>query len=122
MHVLIQILNIALFPTCFYLYEDELESWKTSGILDSLRVAFSRDIPGQKVYVQNLMREDREKLWELLEKGAYVYVCGDASSMAREVQDVFREIIAEKKNGMSSADDFMKMLRNKGRYCEDVWS
>ena len=105
-----------------YLYEEELEGWKEKGILDSLRVAFSRDVEGKKVYVQHLMMEDREKLWELLDKGAYVYVCGDASGMARAVQDVLKDIIAEKKNGASSADDFMKMLRNKGRYCEDVWS
>jgi len=105
-----------------YLYEEELTNWKNNGVLDSLKVAFSRDDPNKKVYVQHLMREDREKLWELLDKGAYVYVCGDASGMAREVQDVLREIIAEKKSGSSSADDYMKVLRNKGRYCEDVWS
>lgn len=105
-----------------YLYETELEGWKANGVLDGLRVAFSRDNPDEKVYVQNLMQEDREKLWELLDKGAYVYVCGDAGGMANEVQRVLKEIIAEKKSGMSSADDYMKTMRHKGRYCEDVWS
>merc|ERR1712226_7943 len=95
-----------------YLYEPELEGWRASGVLDGgLNLAFSRDNPDKKVYVQHLIREQREKIWSLLEAGAYVYICGDAAGMSRAVQDVLREIIAEKKNGPSSADDFLKTMR-----------
>jgi len=104
-----------------YCYETELQSWKDDGLIDHLGLAFSRDGP-EKVYVQHHVREHREKIWELLEKGAYVYICGDAVGMAQDVKEELISIVAEKKNGRGSAEDFLKMLRNKGRYCEDVWS
>ena len=102
-----------------YLYETDLAAFTESGIVDHLGLAFSRDGPA-KVYVQHLVKAEREKLWELLEKGAYLFICGDAQNMARDVKKEILDLVAEKKPG-SGSEDFLKMLKNKGRYCEDVW-
>ena len=108
-----------------YLYEQELEDWKAKGILDHLFVAFSRD-QAEKVYVQHLIEKEKDLLWELLEEGAYVFVCGDAAHMANDVQNVILRTISEKKYGnpnqLSQANDYLKAMQNKGRYCLDVWS
>lgn len=62
-------------------------------------------------------------MWGLLEKGAYIYVCGDAKVMARDVNQTFVRF-AQQFGGLEEdkAQDFVKNLRNTGRYQEDVWS
>ena len=58
-----------------YIYEEELEGYRDSGVLGDLQVAFSRDQP-EKVYVQHLLRKSGAAVWELLEKQGYFYICG----------------------------------------------
>jgi len=106
-----------------YIYEDDLKKFQEDNLLDHLFVAFSRDGPN-KVYVQHLIQEQKELVWELLEEGAYVYICGDAKNMARDVQDVLVKIISEKLEGgdVAKANEYLKKMTNKGRYLLDVWS
>jgi len=105
-----------------YIYADELDTFVKNGTIDKLFCAFSRDAE-KKVYVQNLLQEQRELVWNVINKNGHIYVCGDAKNMARDVNDVIIDIISEfKKVPKSSAQDFLKSMRNKGRYQEDVWS
>jgi NADPH-ferrihemoprotein reductase len=106
-----------------FLYEDE---WKTyqEQLGDSFKLftAFSREGP-QKVYVQHRLRENAALVNDLLQQKANFYVCGDAAHMAREVNTVLGQIVAEKR-GISSekAEDVVKHMRSNGTYQEDVWS
>jgi len=106
--------------TDFY-YRDDLADLQREGLLTRLDVAFSRDQRG-KVYVQDRMRDRGLQLWRWLQEGAAVYVCGDASRMARDVDDALREIIAAH-GGMSDgqAAAYLKQLRTDGRYRRDVY-
>lgn len=76
--------------TDFY-YEDELTGFVADGTLDRLDTAFSRD-QRAKVYVQDRMREHGPLLWSWLQDGAHFYVCGDASRMAKDVDQALRDI------------------------------
>lgn len=58
-----------------YIYRNELEDYRESGILSDLLVAFSRD-QAEKVYVQHKLMQTGAAVWSLLEKQAYFYVCG----------------------------------------------
>ena len=58
-----------------YIYRDELENYQNQGVLSQLHVAFSRD-QDNKFYVQDLLRQQKQSLWEVLEKGGHIYVCG----------------------------------------------
>ncbi|XP_043909715.1 NADPH--cytochrome P450 reductase [Protopterus annectens] len=106
-----------------YLYQEELEQYQKNGVLTQLNVAFSRDQP-QKVYVQHLLKNNKEHLWKLIHTdNAHIYVCGDARNMARDVQNTFYDIVSEL--GSMSRDqavDYIKKLMTKGRYSSDVWS
>jgi len=105
-----------------YIYENDLKQFQEEGILDHLFCAFSRDGP-EKVYVQHLIAKEKELVWKLLEEGAYVYICGDAKNMARDVQDTLLSIIAENLGtGKTAAGDYLKKMTNKGKYLLDVWS
>ncbi|XP_077851325.1 NADPH--cytochrome P450 reductase isoform X5 [Macaca mulatta] len=105
-----------------YLYREELAQFHRDGSLTQLNVAFSRE-QSHKVYVQHLLKRDREHLWKLIEGGAHIYVCGDARNMARDVQNTFYDIVAEL-GAMEHAQavDYVKKLMTKGRYSLDVWS
>ena len=46
--------------------------------------AFSRLQDSPKVYVQDRLREHGQHIWQMLEDGATIYVCGDAAGMAAE--------------------------------------
>ena len=58
-----------------FIYQEELEGHREAGVLTDMQVAFSRD-QSEKVYVQHLLRKSGAKVWELLEKQGYFYICG----------------------------------------------
>ncbi|KAI9310660.1 hypothetical protein BX666DRAFT_1882377 [Dichotomocladium elegans] len=106
-----------------FLYADEWpELFETLGEGSRIVTAFSRETP-QKIYVQHRLQENGKDVWELLQRGGYIYVCGDAKNMARDVQQTFINFAIEF-GGLSDdkAHEFIKNLRNTGRYQEDVWS
>jgi sulfite reductase (NADPH) flavoprotein alpha-component len=104
-----------------YLYERELEGFLARGALTRLDTAFSRD-QAEKVYVQHRIRERAADLWQWLQEGAHVYVCGDAKRMAKDVDDALREVIA-REGGMEpdAAKAYLASLAKSGRYARDVY-
>uniref|UniRef100_A0A4W5LQ00 NADPH--hemoprotein reductase n=1 Tax=Hucho hucho TaxID=62062 RepID=A0A4W5LQ00_9TELE len=59
-----------------YLYQEELEEAEKTGVITKLNVAFSRD-QEQKVYVQHLLRTNKEDLWRQIHTdNAHIYICG----------------------------------------------
>ena len=104
-----------------FLYQSEWQNYLNEGILTKLDVAFSRD-QKEKIYVQNRMLENSRELFAWLEKGAYFYVCGDATHMANDVDDALHDII-EKEGGLEQEDAkaYVKKLKDEKRYLRDVY-
>lgn len=104
-----------------FVYEDELTAFRESGVLDRLDLAFSRD-QAEKVYVQTRMREQAAELYRWLEDGASVYVCGDASRMAKDVEQALLDVVAgQRGRGDDDAQAYLADLRRGGRYVRDVY-
>merc|ERR1711933_566323 len=82
-------------------------------------LAFSRD-QKEKIYVQNLILEQKELIWRLLQEDAVVYVCGDASSMAPAVREAFSRVISHF-TSEKEAKVYMDTMEESKRYLEDVW-
>lgn len=106
-----------------FIYQDE---WKVFGeqLGDSLKVitAFSRET-AQKVYVQHRLREHASLVSDLLSQKANFYVCGDAARMARDVNAVLGQILADQRGlPAEKGEELVKQMRNNGTYQEDVWS
>ena len=103
-----------------YLYSDEWESYQKIGILHELDLAWSRD-QAEKVYVQHKMLEKKAELWNWLQDGAVFYVCGDASRMAKDVDQALRTLVQEQ-GSMSEeeAGAWVKGLQKERRYLKDV--
>ncbi len=104
-----------------YLYGKEWESYQKDGILNDLDLAWSRD-QADKVYVQHKMLEKKAQLWTWLNDGAVFYVCGDASRMAKDVDQALRTI-AREEGSMSEEDAaaWVKGLQKERRYLKDVY-
>jgi sulfite reductase (NADPH) flavoprotein alpha-component len=104
-----------------FLYRDQFHAMRKDGVLTRLDTAFSRDQP-QKVYVQDRMREHAADLFEWLERGAYFYVCGDVTRMAKDVEVALLDVIAKGSNGtLDHAAEYLAMMKKQKRYQRDVY-
>ncbi len=104
-----------------FLYQLEWQRHLKQGNLRRLDVAFSRD-QREKVYVQDLMRRHGGELWRWIDSGAAIYVCGDATNMAGDVENALLDVIA-KHGGFDrdGAEAHLKELRRAKRYQRDVY-
>ena len=141
--------TISLFYGCRrpdwdYLYSEEWESHKKE--LDGkfeIYTAFSRVAGQPKVYVQQLLGKERELIKDsLVDKKGYAYICGDAKNMAKDVEDVLKEILGEAKGGSKEKEGVsglfstrrrhnaqsdlqeqeFKTMKDRNRLLLDVWS
>lgn len=104
-----------------FLYQVEWQNYLKSGLLTRMDVAFSRD-QAEKVYVQDRLKEQASDIFAWLERGAHLYICGDANRMAKDVHQTLVEIIQEHgKLSAEQAEDYLKSLRSNKRYQKDVY-
>ena len=104
-----------------FIYKNELQDFISSGVLNKLDLAFSRD-QKNKIYVQNVMYENKNEFYNWLESGAYLYICGDANRMAKDVEDMIIKIIMECSNiSFDAAFEYLNNLKREKRYLRDVY-
>ena len=94
-----------------FFYQSTIEAWQTTGMLQRLDLAFSRD-QEEKVYVHHKLREQAQELKVWVDHGAVIYVCGSINGMASDVDQALIDILGE-----ATVDQ----LRQEGRYRRDVY-
>ncbi|WP_372624930.1 assimilatory sulfite reductase (NADPH) flavoprotein subunit [Arsukibacterium sp.] len=104
-----------------FLYQTELQGYLKQGLLTKLDVAFSRDT-AEKVYVQDKLRKHASEVYQWLEQGAHVYICGDANRMAKDVHQALLDIVQQHGNKTAEqAQQYLDELRVAKRYQKDVY-
>ncbi|KKO45159.1 sulfite reductase [NADPH] flavoprotein alpha-component [Arsukibacterium ikkense] len=104
-----------------FLYQTELQGYLKQGLLSKLDVAFSRD-HAEKVYVQDKLRKHAAEVYQWLQQGAHLYICGDANRMAKDVHQALLDIVQQ--NGSKNAEQaqqYLDELRLAKRYQKDVY-
>lgn len=103
-----------------FLYQSEWQDALRRGELHRLDLAFSRD-QAHKLYVQHRLRERGRQVYDWLQSGAHLYVCGSIA-MGKDVHAALQDIVAE--HGAldaQDAHDFLTTLQSEGRYARDVY-
>ena len=104
-----------------FLYQLEWSDWRKDGLLTRADLAWSRQ-GEHKVYVQHKIAECAAEVWNWLQQGAHIYVCGDAARMARDVENALIEVIeTQGKLSRDEAEDYLNDLREDKRYQRDVY-
>ncbi len=109
------------------------------------RVACSRDGPEgvKRTYVQDLIEADGERIWELISRGAWVYISGyegllasssaslihgasgfrSSNKMPAAVRDALRRSVVSY-GGLSTdeAGEYVKRMELEGKLMEECWS
>ncbi|ARJ40389.1 sulfite reductase [NADPH] flavoprotein alpha-component [Sporosarcina ureae] len=108
------------YVTDFY-YQTEWQNYVKDGMLTRLDVAFSRDTD-EKVYVQHRMKQASRELYQWIEEGAVIYVCGDEQNMAKDVHATLLEILQQEGDkSLEEAEQFITQLVQEKRYQRDVY-
>ncbi|MDZ5782997.1 assimilatory sulfite reductase (NADPH) flavoprotein subunit [Marinococcus luteus] len=104
-----------------FLYQTEWQQWLEEGSLSKMDVAFSRDNE-EKVYVQHRILENSGEVYQWLQDGAFLYICGDEKRMAHDVHEALVTVL-EKEGNMTheEAEAYMLDLQQRKRYQRDVY-
>ncbi|MCA1397363.1 cytochrome P450 [Bradyrhizobium sp. BRP56] len=108
-------------PEQDFIYADELKAFAADGVSE-LHTAFSR-ADGPKTYVQHLVAAQKDQVWELIQKGAIVYVCGDGGRMEPDVKATLMSIYRERTGvDTDAAARWIEEMGTRNRYVLDVWT
>jgi sulfite reductase (NADPH) flavoprotein alpha-component len=94
-----------------YLYRREIESWRGTGMVERLDLAFSRD-QSERLYVQHVITARAETVREWMGRNAVILVCGSLEGMAPGVDSALRQVLGEPE---------VQRLAAEGRYRRDVY-
>ena len=107
--------------TTDFLYQTELQNLFETGVLTKISLAFSRDQP-EKIYVQHRMMEQGAELYNWIQSGAHIYLCGKKDPMSADVEHTLAEIIERfGEKTKEEAREYFQQLQAEGRYSEDVY-
>lgn len=104
-----------------FLYQVELQQWLKDGVLTNLNIAFSRD-QKEKIYVQHRLLEQAAEVYEWIEQGAIIYLCGDEKTLGHSVHEALITVVEQQKQvTREEAQQFIKELQAQKRYQRDVY-
>ena len=104
-----------------FLYQTEWQNHVATGTLTKMNVAFSRDQP-EKLYVQHKILQHKNEVWDWLQNGAYLYVCGAKDPMSVDVENTLLQVIEDKLSTTTeNAAAYLNELKEAGRYVLDVY-
>ena len=104
-----------------FLYQTEWQKFLKDGTLEKMNVAFSRD-QAEKVYIQHKLLEEAESVYEWIEQGATLYICGDINNLAKDVHDTLIQIISEQSGkSLEDAETQLDDMKISKKYQRDVY-
>jgi sulfite reductase (NADPH) flavoprotein alpha-component len=104
-----------------FLYQTDLISLLETKVLTKLNTAFSRD-QKEKIYVQHRMQQHAHELFDWINSGAHIYICGCKDPMSYDVEKILTNIISTHGNmSESEATAYLENMHENGRYHKDVY-
>jgi sulfite reductase (NADPH) flavoprotein alpha-component len=104
-----------------FLYQTEIQDWRSTGVLNKVSLAFSKDRPEQ-VFVHDRMREQGAEIFDWIRSGAYIYVCGQKTPMSVKVEEELINILETHGEWTTAnAQKYFEQMKEEGRYSKDVY-
>jgi len=103
-----------------WFFHDEMQQWLSNGVLKRLNLAFSRD-QEEKHYVQHELLTQAADIRDWVRRGAHIYICGEKSPMARQVEETLEKILEGNNSNEVDGAHTLEQLRAEGRYLKDVY-
>jgi len=105
-----------------YIYRLELEEWERQGVVEVVP-CFSKPGGGQRGrHVPDALWESRDRVWNMLQEGGGIYVCGSAARLGRSSADMIKRIFIDKTEKTElEADDWLDEIKIAGSYVRDVY-
>jgi len=98
------------------------EEWSSFADWLTVHIAFSRDDPDRKVYVQDLIEEQGSHVCRLLDAGAHVFICGRSHPMPTQVFDAFTAALSEHRGlPVEAAAARLRGMQRAKHYICDTW-
>ena len=108
-----------------YIFEKELNKLCANAKQMKLCVAFSRDAPPNKVYVQHLIGQHTDEVWSIIDPkqgNGKIIISGSSQSMPRDVMKVIGRIVQLHGNMTEiQANKFLRVMKNRGRCVIECW-
>ncbi|MCZ0985256.1 bifunctional cytochrome P450/NADPH--P450 reductase [Streptomyces diastatochromogenes] len=109
-------------PEHDYFYRGEMEMWELSGIAQ-VHTAFSAVTGHPARFVQNAIANAADTVWQAIQDGAYIYVCGDGRRMAPAVREALAAIHRQNTGSDdAAAQQWLARLEADERYQQDVFA
>ncbi|MGC5006736.1 bifunctional cytochrome P450/NADPH--P450 reductase [Streptomyces sp. DT203] len=109
-------------PEHDYFYRQEMQNWEQSGIAQ-VHTAFSAVAGHPSRFVQNAIANAADTVWQAIEDGAYIYVCGDGRRMAPAVREALAAIYRQRTGADDeTAQQWLAQLEADERYQQDVFA
>ncbi|KAL4070336.1 hypothetical protein J3A83DRAFT_4094448 [Scleroderma citrinum] len=106
-------------------YGAEWRAYSDNGQI-TYRVAFSRDGPEgvKRIYVQDLLKQDKERIWNLLgEQQGTLIISGSSNKMPSAVREAVANVSEDcGKLSREEAVQFVAEMERDGRLIEECWS
>jgi sulfite reductase (NADPH) flavoprotein alpha-component len=107
--------------TTDFLYQTEVQKWLETGVLTKISTAFSRDHQ-EKIYVQHKMKKHGKELFDWIEGGASLYICGTKDPMSKDVENTLLEIFEiHGQQSQEQAVQYLSRMKQQERYLLDVY-
>ncbi|MEU1598001.1 cytochrome P450 [Streptomyces sp. NPDC005708] len=109
-------------PEHDYFYRQEMQDWEQAGIAQ-VHTAFSAVTGHPARFVQNAIADAADTVWQAIEDGAYIYVCGDGRRMAPAVREALAAIYRQHTGSDDeAAQQWLAQLEADERYQQDVFA
>ena len=101
-----------------YIYRDDMKKWSDSGVLSTLKEAFSRETEN-KIYVQDLLAKDKDSILKAIqEEDLHLFMCG-AMNMGKNVQKLIEDWLGE--GDLAKGQEKWKELEKSKRFVKELW-
>lgn len=106
--------------TTDFLYQTEWQSWFETNTLTKVSLAFKND-DTDPVSLADKIRTQGKELFEWLQRGAYLYLCGEKEPAGKAIEEALLKVFQTQTGTEASGIAYFDNLKKENRYTKDLY-